>query len=68
MPKWKASYDSDRKYKKEWEKKYVWLQKHLEIARMLLEPFSFEENSHGPLWPLPRIAPVEALEINSIVR
>ena len=23
MPKWKASYDSDRKYKKEWEKKQV---------------------------------------------
>lgn len=27
MPKWKSYYDSDRKYKKEWEKKYSWLQK-----------------------------------------
>lgn len=27
MPKWKGSYDSDRKYNKSWEGKYVWVRR-----------------------------------------
>ena len=27
MPKWKSSYDSNRKYNPNWEKQFVWLKK-----------------------------------------